>query len=324
MQSYNDDKAKEIKKKVIALYLPQYHQIPENDKWWGYGFTDWINVQKAKPLFNGHRQPVVPLNENYYDLADDSVLEQQSKLALDSGVDGFCYYHYWFNGKLLLEKPLERMLDNPNVEIPFMLSWANETWARTWDGQDKKVLIQQVYGGKKEWESHLQYLIKFFKDKRYIKIDGKPVLVLYTTSRIDDCENLVNYWDYRLKELGFAGIYVIETLNYIQRKPCLNNSNGVMVFEPVYSFANELKKNDIFSKARRFISSHFGIGKVRKITAKSVYQEITERKLPYSNLFPSVFVGWDNTPRKGNNGSVIVKKHSSTFRRNCCFSFIFS
>lgn len=149
--------------KIIAFYLPQFHQIPENDEWWGEGFTEWTNVRKAYPLFRGHDQPRVPLSDNYYDLNDVNVLRQQASLASENGVDGFCFYHYWFGGKLLLEKPLIKFLENSDIKISYCISWANEPWARTWDGNDKQVLMPQPYGGKEDWEAHFYFLLNFFQ-----------------------------------------------------------------------------------------------------------------------------------------------------------------
>ena len=129
--------------KILALHLPQYHSIPENDKWWGEGFTDWNNVKKAKPLFEGHQQPIVPLNNNYYDMTKPETLQFQADLANEYGVHGFIYYHYWFNGKLLLEKPCEVLLEHSEIQNHYCFCWANETWARTWDGHDTDILIKQ-------------------------------------------------------------------------------------------------------------------------------------------------------------------------------------
>jgi lipopolysaccharide biosynthesis protein len=175
-----------IKKiRSIAIHLPQYHTIPENDEWWGEGFTEWTNVKKAKPLFEGHHQPHVPLSNNYYDLSENKALCKQAELAKKYGIDGFCFYHYWFNGKKLLEKPLEQMLERGTPDFPFMLCWANENWTRTWDGMDKHILMKQEYGFEDD-EAHFDYLLPFFKDDRYIKIDGKPVFLVYRTELFPD------------------------------------------------------------------------------------------------------------------------------------------
>lgn len=306
-----------MKKKLIAFYLPQFHRIPENDEWWGEGFTEWVNTKKARPLFPGHDQPKTPLNENYYCLLDEDTQIWQANLAKQYGIYGFCYYHYWFNGKLLLEKPLENMLKNSKVDIPFCFSWANETWARTWDGREKSILIKQEYGGEKDWEEHFQYLLAFFKDPRYIKIAGKPLLLLYSASRIEHCEEMVEYWKKRICEEGFPGLFIAETLNGYQRDHALNNSSADVVFEPIYSLMYDLKKNDIFSKISRYLNSRLGVGRVKKIDGKKVYKIIQKRKyLKDREIFAGTFPRWDNTARKGNRGVIFEGTDPDDFRDN--------
>ena len=149
--------------KIIAFYLPQFHTIPENDSWWGKGFTDWINVKKARPLFHGHQQPKIPQGDNYYDLSSPETIRWQAQLANKYNIYGFCFYHYWFNGKLLLEKPAEMLLRHPDIPLRFCFSWANEPWARTWDGKSHQILINQEYGNEDDWVKHFDYLLPFFQ-----------------------------------------------------------------------------------------------------------------------------------------------------------------
>ena len=165
--------------KVIAFYLPQFHEIAENNEWWGEGFTEWVNVKNAKPLTKNHNQPHVPLNNNYYNLLNDDVKKWQIDLAKEYGIYGFCMYHYWFNGHLLLEKPVEQFLKNKELDFPFCLCWANENWTNVWAAEGNKILISQTYGDQEEWERHFEYFLPFFKDNRYIKEDGCPLLVIY-------------------------------------------------------------------------------------------------------------------------------------------------
>ena len=187
--------------KIIPFYLPQFHTIPENDEWWGEGFTEWTNVKKAKPLFEGHDQPRIPLNNNYYNLMDDNVKIWQAKLAKEYGIFGFCYYHYWFKGgRQLLEKPAEQMLKNKEIDIPFCFCWANENWSKNWDGGNREVIMEQDYGSQEDWEKHFRYFVRFFRDERYITVHGKPLLIIYKPEQITDLQQMVVYFRKRAKE----------------------------------------------------------------------------------------------------------------------------
>ena len=189
--------------RVIAMYLPQFHRVKENDEWWGEGFTDWDAAKNAKPLYERHYQPHIPLNKNYYDLLKKETLQWQADLMKKYGIDGMCFYHYWFKeGKRILEKPAEILLENKDIDMPFCFCWANESWAKTWkaipganiwtidetknEGDDTKpvFLLEQEYGGCREWEEHFMYLLPFFRDKRYVRINNRPVFQFYHTSQV--------------------------------------------------------------------------------------------------------------------------------------------
>ena len=169
----------------IAIYLPQFHPVPENDLWWGKGFTEWTNVVKAKPLFKDHYQPHLPADLGFYDLRVPEVREAQANLAREYGIFGFCYYHYWFNGKRILEKPFEEVFESGKPDFPFMLCWANENWTRSWDGGNNEILLEQKYCHEDD-KKHIQSLIPYFKDKRYIKANGKPVIAIYRSTLLPD------------------------------------------------------------------------------------------------------------------------------------------
>ena len=192
--------------KIIAFYLPQFHAIPENDKWWGKGFTEWINVKKATPLFNGHYQPRVPLNKNYYNLLDGGTMAWQVELAKHYGIYGFCFYHYWFNGHLLLEKPVENYLNNHELNLPFCICWANEHWTNGWVSKENKILIAQKYGGVAEWKKHFYYLLDFIKDPRYIKLDNKPLVIIYRPELIDSRNEMLDCWQELAINEGLSGL----------------------------------------------------------------------------------------------------------------------
>ena len=301
--------------KVIAFYLPQFHEIPENNNWWGQGFTEWTNTKKAKPLFKGHYQPKEPLNDNYYCLLDEDTQIWQAQLAQKYGIDGFCYYHYWFNGKLLLEKPMENMLNNKKITIPFCISWANETWSRTWTGMEKQVLIEQKYGGKEDWKRHIEYLLPFFKDERYIKIDNKPLMLLYTSSKIAKCEEMVVYWDKYLKKLGFNGIFIAETLNYVNPKPILKNSSAAVEFEPNYML-RILGKKSFFYKVKRYICRKIA-PQFNQIDALKIWNKIENYKWEGNKkIFRGTFVSWDNSARRGEKGTIYKNTSPNQFEKH--------
>lgn len=294
--------------KIMAFYLPQFHRFPENDKWWGEGFTEWENVKKAKSLFKFHMQPRVPKDHYYYDLLKEEVISEQMKLAKQYGLYGFCYYHYWFDGKLLLQKPLEIMLKMKD-KINYCFCWANEPWTRAWDGRQNDILMPQRYGGEKEWEQHFQYLIPFFKDEYYIKIDKKPMLLIYRTSNIPKCDDMIEYWDRRCKESGLEGIYVIEELNSFQKKPDCKYTEGLLEFEPMYTlkFGRSILLR-IYDKIYAKIHNKIYKNSLLLYSYDNIWKCIIKRRKNEKlgkQLYPGAFVDWDNTLRKGKKGLVM-------------------
>ena len=177
--------------KALAFYLPQYHPIPENDEWWGKGFTEWANVAKAQPLYPGHYQPHLPGELGYYDLRVPEVREAQADLARDHGISGFVYYHYWFHGRRLLNRPFDEVLASGSPDFPFALCWANEEWTRNWDGQSGRVLIRQEYSDADDL-AHIRWLATAFADSRYITIDGKPLMLVYRPGVLPDPKRMTD------------------------------------------------------------------------------------------------------------------------------------
>jgi len=295
-----------MKPKFIAFYLPQYHTIPENDMWWGKGFTEWIRLKSAKPLFNNHYQPRIPYN--YYDLSNVNEMVQQARLAQEYGIYGFCYYHYWFNGKLLLETPLKNMLKNKEVDIPFCLSWANEKWTRAWEGKSKEVLIDQEYGGKNEWEEHFSYLLGYFKDSRYIKIDGRHVILIYRTASFSKFDEMISFWNVKMNENGFNDLYVIETLNSFQKQPTCKYSQAVVEFEPMFTVGNNNKNiNRIKRITKKYLPFLFN-KTYRLFDYDYVWKKIINRNNIYKGkkVFLGAFTDWDNSPRFGSKGAIFT------------------
>ncbi len=299
--------------KVIAFYLPQFHRIKENDEWWGEGFTEWTNVKKSKALFDSHVQPKIPLNQNYYNLLDRKVHEWQSEMLEKYNIYGLCYYHYWFNGKKLLEKPLELLLKNKDINTRFCMSWANEPWTRSWDGKNKEILIGQNYGGKLEWKEHFDYLLQFFNDKRYIKVDGKPVFVIYRTNNIENSEEMINYWEELAVENGLNGLYIVETLNSFQKQPCISSSKAIIEFEPMYTLRHDMP---IIRQGYRFLKKK--TKSLDKFYYEEVYKRILSRNIKYEEKekFSGAFVDWDNTPRKNERGTVCIGANPNSFKDN--------
>lgn len=301
--------------KVIAFYLPQFHEIEENNKWWGKGFTEWTNTRKATPLYEGQYQPREPLNDNYYCLLDSEVQEWQSELAMKNEIYGFCYYHYWFNGKLIMEKPMENMLKNKNIKIHFCISWANEPWTRNWDGREEDVLMPQCYGREKEWEEHFNYLLQFFKDDRYILVDNKPLFLLYRTNSIDRCEEMVELWNKMAIENGFKGIYIVETLTGHQRDSAISNSNALAEMEPMHTIRHGMP---LLVQGKRYLvkkvlNKRFEV--FDKISYKLLWECILNKKRKVTNkkIFVGGFVDWDNTARWKRRAMIVDKSNPKDF-----------
>lgn len=300
---------KKEKIKLIAWHLPQYHCIPENDEWWGKGFTEWTNVKRAVPLFDGHLQPRVPLDKYYYNLLDKRTLEWQAMLTRKYGVYGLCFYHYWFNGKLLLEKPVEQLLNYKEIDINFCFSWANEPWSRSWRGNTKDIIMPQEYGDQVEWKAHFKYLLPFFRDSRYIKEDGKPILLIYRTESIPKCDKMIKYWNKLAIDEGLPGIYIVETLNYMQNKTCCAESKAIVYMEPT------LKEKRTLRWGIKRIGYKIKIGFFKACGIKcpiienydKVWKKIINRKYPKveKKIFLGAFVGWDDSPRKQYRSRVI-------------------
>lgn len=298
--------------KVIALHLPQFHRVPENDMWWGVGFTEWSNVRKARPLYEGHLQPRKPIGLGYYDLSNVDVLLSQMKLAKEYGIDGFCFYHYWFAGKKLLEKPIENLLRVDNPPLQYMLCWANEPWTRTWDGNigSKQILIAQDYGSERDWKDHFQYLLPFFKKEEYIKKDGRPVIAVYRSTDIKDRKRMFSLWNKMARENGFKdGLFIINTHRLNTDKELPIYGDGVFDFEPFVTQLFLLNR-----KAGKLYQSYdfdqtgkeFFVYDYNKVCERMIRRE-TFRNV---NHFLGFFTGWDNSPRIGDRAQTIYENNT--------------
>lgn len=312
--------------KLIAFHLPQFHEIPENNTWWGKGFTEWTKVREAKPLFDGHDQPRAPIDNNYYDLSNHQTLIDQATLAAKHGLDGFCFYHYWFNGKRLLERPLENLLANSKPDFPFMLAWANEPWTRAWnEGGEREVLMPQLYGTLPNWKEHFNCLVRFFRDPRYIKIDGMPVLLIYRPESIPNLSQMLETWDSLMKKSGMPGIHLVRMLTcYSDLNQSFAQFQGSVEFEPGFSIAKTLPLRKRIRRKFNRLGMKFTKDQwpslckyfLQRFDYEEIANHVVERKLALSPLvYPGVFVDWDNTPRRSKNGLIFSKSTPSAFGR---------
>ena len=302
-----------VKKKILAVNLPAYHQIPENDEWWGKGFTEWDNVRSGKPLFKGHYQPIVPKDRNYYDLSRKEDIVAQMKLAKKYNIYGFVYYHYWFgDGRMLFEKPAEMIRDEIDEDFHYCFCWANDTWKTTWHGMEPTTLMEQRYPGLEDWAKHYNYLKTFFADKRYIKIDNKPVIFVYKPNEIPNYDSMVDYWSKCCQEDGFDGIYMVEYISSKNRGLYSHKSSAVYEFEPLYTMFFDVTK---FNLVKRFICK-----KLKKTDYQSydfLWKSILNRTRTYegTTIFKGGTSGWDNSARKGKESMVVKGKTPEKFRK---------
>jgi len=310
-----------MKKKIraIAIVLPQYYPIPENDLWWGKGFTEWTNVAKARPLFKGHYQPHIPSDLGFYDLRLAEVRKAQADLAREYGIEGFCYYHYWFgNRKRLLERPVDEILDSSEPDFPFCLCWANQTWRGIWFGSTfPGILIEQEYPGKQDYIDHFNYLIKAFRDKRYITVDGKPLFYVYQVLSIPDLSELVTTFRQCAKDAGLKGLYLIASHCPLDWNPIEHGFDGVVGSEfstmRYFTVRNFESESYFIRKYSRFRNRLSGGGLGRNIEKRikpivvpykdAINYLITEKKISF-DYFPIAIPNWDNTPRAGVKGLI--------------------
>lgn len=304
------------------MYFTQLHAIPENDAWWGKGFTDWDNVRRAKPLFAGHYQPRIPLGSNYYDQSQVDTVRSQVALAKSYGLYGFCHYHYWFDGKQLLETPTNLILQNPDIDFPFCLSWANETWSRRWDGRDHDILIRQTHPPREDsWSRHFDYLINAWGDERAIKIDEKPVFVIYRPQKIEKIADMLEFWNDKARQRGLKGVYYIFQKQYEPSdKGCLKSFDAAFQFQPFEAIHSAGYSSAVIKKQKLRALIDTLPGSVQSViwslwaSCKKqytihqydrVWQQIIDNSSKLSvNEFPGAFVDWDNTARYGSRATI--------------------
>lgn len=286
--------------KLIAFYLPQYHPIPENDEWWGKGFTEWTNVTKARPWFRGHYQPHLPADLGFYDLRLPEAREAQADLAKQYGIYGFCYYHYWFHGRRLLERPFNEVLATGRPDFPFCLCWANESWSNRWDAAKGQILVQQTYSHQDDL-NHLRWLLDAFDDRRYIRVEGKPLFLVYRAWDLPCPSQTAETWREEARRAGVGDIFLCAVQG---------NFLGSRVDPTSLGFDAAVELQPSLFRPRPFIRKVWerllrGVSNNRILE----YSEIMERALqappPPYKWFRCVTPSWDNTARKKDNSLIL-------------------
>lgn len=302
--------------KFLAIYLPQFHRLPENDEWWGEGFTEWTTVRAAERLFDGHNQPREPLNDNYYNLMEKETMRWQAELAIKYGIYGFCFYHYYFkNGRKILEKPAENLLKWKEINLRFCFCWANETWARTWSNisgantwtekfekvnEESGILLEQDYGNEEDWQKHFEYLLSFFKDERYIKIENKPIFIFYKSDDIPVFGEMLSLWNELAIQEGFSGIYSIAVNSFEHEEADAVLLHGPSAYENPKIVGESVPEEWI----NQICCTDYEA--VWKNAVNCIVAE--DKKVYYGG-----FVDYDDTPRRGKLGSLLKNVHPDVF-----------
>ena len=303
---------------VIAVHLPQFHPFKENNEWWGDGFTEWTNVRKAKALFPAHDQPQVPTELGYYDLREAAARAAQADLARAHGIDGFCYYHYWFNGHRLMEEPVEEILRLGEPDLPFSLCWANETWSRRWLGEEKDVLISQTYSEEDNLK-HSEYLANMFSDPRYIRVNGRPLFVIYRPNHIPVLDHFIKSLRTASMESGCGNPYILGCSAHAEGVDMRSlGMDGTFDFQPKLGFLPEaFEENHTVQRLERNKALGVDSPNLRLYDAPDFRKQMADYRnsLGYP-VHPSVFVGWDNTPRRGDKGTVLLNNTPEEFGKS--------
>jgi lipopolysaccharide biosynthesis protein len=293
--------------RLIAFYLPQYHPIPENDEWWGKGFTEWTNVTKATPLFDGHYQPHLPTDFGFYDLRVRETRHDQIRTAKEYAIDGFCYHYYWFSGTRILRHPLDDMLSDPQSDMPFCLCWANENWTRRWDAAENEILLEQHYLPNDDLD-FIKSLIPFFTDSRYIKIDGAPFFIVYRPQNLPHPRKTSRIWRDYCKSIGIDKIHICAALTHGNEDYTQFDFDSGVEFPP-----HNLKVDSISSQIAFYNAFRGNVMKYRDVARSYLYRSHKSR-----NVFRSVFPSWDNTARTNDRALIILNSTPNNYEYWLC------
>lgn len=300
-------KSRTIDIRLIAFYLPQYHPIPENDRWWGKGFTEWHNVVKAQPLFKGHYQPHIPADLGFYDLRLPEVRQAQADLARKHGIYGFCYYHYWFLGRRMLERPFNEVLKSGRPNFPFCLCWANENWMSRWDGREGTTLMEQRYSEDDDIH-HIRWLANVFSDHRYIRINNKPLFLVYRASQLPDPKRTSDLWREESLKRGIGEIFLcrVESLYGERGDPRSLGFDAAVEFQPDWK---NLASPFLHGRLWKLIANKFLPNRHRVYQYSQFVHTMLQKPLVEYPIYQCVTPSWDNSPRR-EKGAVII--HEST------------
>ena len=297
--------------RAIAFYLPQYHPVPENDDWWGKGFTEWTNTAKAKPLFRGHYQPHVPADLGFYDLRVPETRIAQAEMARAHGIEAFCYYHYWFGGTRLLERPFNEVLESGEPDFPFCLCWANATWSGIWHGTPSRILMEQTYPGAADYEAHFKELLKAFNDKRYLTVDGKPLFIIYKPRDVPNVQDVARLFRDMAERAGLPGLYLVGVAHGDNWDPKANGFDAV-----VLQNLPGLKRQVPWRYPLLKLKSKLGGHRLTIYQYKDLLHTFIADKTRQLEYLPCLIPSWDNTPRSGMNGLVMEGSTPELFRQS--------
>ncbi|MCC7359770.1 MAG: glycoside hydrolase family 99-like domain-containing protein [Anaerolineales bacterium] len=301
--------------RLVAFHLPQFHPIPENDAWWGPGFTEWTNVTRARPLFRGHYQPHLPADLGFYDLRLPETRAAQAALARAYGLEAFCYYHYWFDGRRLLERPVNDILASGEPDFPFCLCWANEAWSRRWLGDARDVIMPQAYSAEDDL-AHIRWLARAFADARYLRVNGRPLFLVYRPTDLPEPQRTTERWRAECLRLGLP-----EPLLAACDAHCLGWDGRTLGFDLTLAFNPQLATLPGYdldgprrSKLRRNLKLGVFDPSLRVYEYAAAQRAMLSRQAPYPHI-PSVMVGWDNTPRRGREAVIVINSDPAVFER---------